>query len=241
MSKGYLIIAQGNYSGMADLLARSILSTQTVVKDVHIVTGLEGDVMLNRTKVYDLSPFDETVLLDADMLFLSDVSHWWQHLAKFPLLITDKVQNYRGERITESPYRKSFNNNNLPNCYSAFTYFQKDPVSKDFFDLLEDIIRNWYEYTVRYAPNNRQDWPSIDLAMAIALKILGLDAFTPLDYPTFTHMKSGCQGWTTYSEDWRKHLGCYISNGQLRLGNYRQSGILHYVNKNLTNELLRLF
>jgi hypothetical protein len=241
MSKGYVIVAQGNYVDMAELLSKSIKHTQSIVNDVHIIKDLSGDVMLNRTKVYELSPFDETVMLDADMIFLDDVSHWWNYLNKYPLLITNKVKTYRGEWVTKSPYRKTFVSNNLPNCYNAFTYFKKDPMVEEFFVLINNIVQNWDEWTLRYAPEDRQSWASIDLAMAIALKVLDYNAFTPLDYPTFTHMKSGCQGWSNYSEDWRKHLGCYVSNGQLRLGNYRQSGILHYVDKHLPNELLHLF
>jgi hypothetical protein len=241
MSKGYLILAQGRYVEMAELLAKSIKYTQTTVNDVHIISDLSGDVMLNRTKLYELSPFDETVILDADMIFLNDVSHWWDHFDKFSLLITDKVNTYRNETVKRSPYRKTFVSNDLPNCYSAFTYFKKGPVAEEFFALLKSIVENWQDWTVRYAPEDRQSWPSIDLAMAIAVKVLDIDAFSPLEFPTFTHMKSGCQGWASYSEDWRKHLGCYIVDGRLRLGNYNQSGILHYVDKNLSNELLHLF
>jgi hypothetical protein len=241
MSKGYVIFAQGNYLPIAELLAKSIRATQSTVKDVHIITATDGNVMLNRTQIYNLSPFDETVMLDADMIFLEDVSHWWEHLAKFPLVITNKVRTYQNEPVVYSPYRKTFVANNLSNCYCAFTYFKKDPQAEVFFKLLSHIINNWREWVDRYAPEYKQVWPSIDVAMGIAIKILGIDPFSPLDYPTFTHMKSGCQGWPEYSERWRDHLGCYISNGQLKLGSYTQTGILHYVDKELYNDLLRLF
>jgi len=242
MSRGYLIFAQGKYIEMAKLLSKSISKTQSNITNVTIITESYSDnVMLDRTKAYELSPYDETVLLDADMIFLDDVSHWWNHLSKFPLLITSKVKTYRDEWVMYSPYRKTFVSNDLPNCYSAFCYFKKDPQVAEFFKLLESIILNWDEWTMLYALEDRQQWPSIDLAMAIAVKILDLDVTNKLDYPTFTHMKSGCQGWGYYDEIWRKQLGIYISNDRLRLGNYLQSGILHYVDKEVSNELLRLF
>jgi hypothetical protein len=241
MSKGYLIFAQGDYVEMANLLSNSIRSTQSKVKNVCVITDGVGDVMLNRTQAYKLSPFDETVLLDADMIFLDDISHWWDHFEKFPLLITDKVKTYRGNWVTKSPYRKTFISNGLPNCYSAFCYFKKDPIAEDFFNLLGSIVTNWNEWTLRYAPEDRQDWPSIDVAMGIALKVLDYNAFSPLDYPTFTHMKSGCQGWDYFSEKWTNHLACYTANNNVRLGNHIQSGILHYVDKEFYHELLHLF
>lgn len=241
MTKGYVIFAQGNYLPMAELLAKSIKATQSIVNDVHIITETTGEVMLNRTQIYNLSPFDETVMLDADMVFLEDVSHWWDHLAKFPLVITNKVRTYRDELVVNSPYRKTFRANDLPDCYCAFTYFKKDPQAELFFNLLTHIVSNWNEWTNRYTPEHRQSWPSIDVAMAIAVKVLGIDPFSPLDYPTFTHMKSGCQRWTHYSERWRDHLGCYVTDGKLQLGSYTQGGILHYVDKELYNDLLCLF
>lgn len=240
MSKGYVIYAQGDFIPMAELLAKSIKATQTTVNDVHIITGT-GNVMSNRTDIYNLSPFDETVMLDADMVFLEDVSHWWDHLSKFPLVITNKVRTYRDEPVTSSPYRKTFTANDLPNCYCAFTYFKKCPEAETFFTMLKHIINNWREFTDRYTPKHKQSWPSIDVAMAIAVKILDIDPFSPLDYPTFTHMKSGCQDWPRYSERWRDHLGCYVTDNKVMLGSYPQSGILHYVDKELHNDLLRLF
>jgi hypothetical protein len=254
MSKGYVILAQDNYVDMAILLAKSIKTTQSTVNNVSLITDntcdsayfdhvipITGDnVMYNRTQIYNLSPYDETVMLDADMLFLSDVSHWWDHFSKYELLITNKVNTYRGDPVTSTAYRKTFVSNELANCYSAFTYFKKSTTAEEFFNLLSIIINDWDNWTMRYAPEDRQSWPSIDVAMGIAVKILDVAAFSPLDYPTFTHLKSGCQGWSNFSEDWRTHIGLYVSGNQLRLGNHIQSGILHYVDKKVLNELLHL-
>ena len=32
-----------------------------------------------RFKAYQLSPYDETIVLDVDMLLLEDISSWWNH------------------------------------------------------------------------------------------------------------------------------------------------------------------
>jgi hypothetical protein len=242
MTKGYLIFAKGSeYLKMATLLADSIRTSQSTIQDVTIISdSYTNNIMSDRAMAYELSPYDETVLLDADMIFLDDVSHWWNHLSRYPLVITNKVKNYRNDWVTTSPYRKTFIANNLPNCYSGFCYFKKGPVAEEFFTLVKEIIKNWEDWTIRFAPEDRQKWPSIDLAMAIASNVLDLDCFSQLEYPTFTHMKSGCQGWNYYNETWRAHLGLYVTDGRVRLGNYIQTGILHYVDKEVSNELLRL-
>jgi alpha-N-acetylglucosamine transferase len=257
-SKGYLVLAQGGYSSMAEILAESIRKTQTKISNISIITDEVIDSTLfdkviqipqddlakdngwkihNRVYFYDLSPYDETVILDADMLFLSDVSHWWNLFNFYDILITENVLTYRGEKVIDSPYRKTFNANNLPNCYSAFTYFKKCKKAKDFFDLLKIIISNWDDWTMRYAPEFRQKFPSIDLAMAISAKIMGIEEeiFSKFDYPTFTHMKTGCQNWkqALSHKNWSDIVSLSQSPQGIKIGGYLQQGILHYVEKDL--------
>ena len=231
MSKGYIIFAHGDrFIRMAQLLDCSIKSTQSI-NNVSIVE-CGPNVMLERTRAYELSPYDETVMLDADMLFLDNVDHWWNHLAKFPLLITNKVKTFRDEWLTDSPYRITFNSNNLPSCYSAFAYFSRNAQSEEFFKLLTDVVANWEHWSWQYTPVNRQPTPSIDIAMGIAVAHLGITPFTSLDYPTFTHMKPA---------NWRTIQTLDVHPGQVKIGNYIQTGILHYVDKGIVDELSRAF
>jgi len=265
MSRGYLVMAQGPYAKQAEHLAQSILSTQSNVRAISVITDsnidrtlfdhvipLEGEDLAkdaewkihNRVRFLELTPYDETVILDADMLFLSDVSHWWTYLGMHELLLTSHVRTYRNNLVINSPYRKTFQENNLPDVYSAFTYFRKTPMVQDFFELIKSIIQNWSTWSQIYTPEHKQPWPSIDVAMAMAVKILDIEntVTTTRPYPTFTHMKSGCQGWETYIEDWTELVHTHIGNHYLRIGGYRQSGILHYVKKDfVTDEIMSIF
>jgi hypothetical protein len=165
-------------------------------------------------------------------IFLDNIDHWWTHLARFPLLITNKVKTHRGERITDTPFRITFDSNDLPSCYSAFAYFKRDPMVEKFFKLLHEIVTNWETWSWKYTPINRQPTPSIDVAMGIAVAHMGLTPFTPLDYPTFTHMKP---------ESWRTAIPSEITDKQIKIGNYIQTGILHYVDKDMVDELSKAF
>ena len=270
MTKGYVIIAQNNskddYVSMASACAYSIQATQSKIKNVTLITDVVDAVphhykgafdkilpiqwfddayesewkIENRWKLYHLTPYDETVILDADMLFLSDVSHWWDYMSKnYDLLITDKVYTYRNELIVNSFYRKTFRENNLPNCYSAFTYFKKNEFSKEFWQLIELIVKNWKSYYNAFLKGNKPNHLSIDIAFALAVKILGIEneVFSSLDIPTFVHMKSGDQGWKSFTESWIDKAGVYMNNNcQLKIGNYQQSGIFHYTEKRFLNE-----
>lgn len=263
MTRGYLVMAQGEvYARQAEHLARSIRITQTGVKNISVITDQKIDSSLfdqvidltgedyalgstwkieNRVYFYDLTPYNETVILDADMLFLTDVGHWWEYLSNFDLLFTDKVLTYRKEWIKDSPYRKTFVSNKLPNLYSAYTYFKKSDLAEQFFKLVKNIVLNWDTWTKEFAPENRQKFPSIDLAMAIAVKLMGIENTTTskLDYPTFVHMKGGCQGWVKPVDDWTDALGAYKTLQGVKIGPYLQTGILHYVRKDFNDSILQ--
>lgn len=254
MSKGYLVMAQGKvYANQAEHLARSINRTQSSINKISVITDQEVDKSLfdqvivitddlavnthwkieNRVNFYNLTPYDETVILDADMLFLSDVSHWWSLFEKYDLLLTNKVLTYRGTELVDNYYRKAFVYNYLPNVYSAFTYFNKSKTTDTFFKLVRSIVLNWDKWTIQYAPVERQRFPSIDLAMSLAIKILDIEdeVTCNLQYPTFTHMKGKCQGWTDSVSDWSDVLGVYKTPNEIKLGPFPQTGILHYVKK----------
>ena len=268
MSKGFCLLAQNNsntnYIRQAYALA---LSLHLYNKDQKISLITNDDVptewqsvfdqiipipwddnandsdwkIQNRWKVYHASPYDETIVLEADMMFTSDITHWWKELAKRELFVVSNVITYRDEVVTNRFYRKTFDANELPNLYSALHYFKKGDTAKEFYNLLEIIVNNWALFYSKYAPNEYQKWCSIDVSMAIASKILGneKDITDPNSFITFTHMKPLVQGWYNKPEKWTKVTGKYFTEGKLFLGNYLQSRVLHYVEDEfLTDELL---
>lgn len=270
MSRGYVILAQNNdtddYIRMAYAAAMSIKLTQSKVSNVALITDIPDAVprhyfkvfdkvlpilwyddayksnwkIENRWKLYHLTPYDETVVLDADMLFLSDVSNWWEYLNKnHDLMITNKVFTYRNEPIINSYYRRTFIENSLPNTYSAFTYFKKNNKSEIFWKMVELIVKNWEDFYQKFIKNSRPKNLSIDVAFSLAIKILGIEdeVFSTIEYPTFIHMKSRDQGWDMCTDNWTNHAGVYLNDScQLKVGNYQQKGIFHYTEKDFLNE-----
>jgi hypothetical protein len=276
MNSGYLILSQNNnitdYLKLAYVNALSIKLTQKTINNVSLVTDVIDAVpehyqtvfdkiieipwyddalksewkIENRWKLYHASPYDETVVLDADMLFLSDVSHWWNYLKNHEMCFVNKVKTYRNTFVTDDLYyRKAILTNNLPNTYSAFLYFKKSDLSKDFWELTEHIVKNYTHYYNIFLKNEKTDRLSMDVVFSIAVYIMGIQdtVFSKFDYPTFVHMKSMIQDWKKTSHDWRNHVGAYINNNaQVKIGNYLQSGILHYTDKTLiTDEIMYVY
>ena len=95
----------------------------------------------NKWKYYYMTPYDETVILDTDMIFPTDVSHWWDIMSQRDVWATTKVRTYRGEVATDDYYREWFTKNKLPNVYTAFFYFKKSELASELFAMIEIIFQ----------------------------------------------------------------------------------------------------
>ncbi len=131
MSKGICLFAQNNkksdYYKQAVACAMSIKSFNPdeqvcLITDIKvqeqdqkyfdIVKDIPGDDLSinsewkieNRCKIYEASPFDETIVLDVDMLVLENLEHFWKSLQAYDLFYTSKVKTYRNEVVTDNSY-----------------------------------------------------------------------------------------------------------------------------------------
>jgi hypothetical protein len=263
-----------NYLRLAYALALSIKNTQTTVNNVSLVTdcspALIDDKVVsifdeimpipwidsasrsdwkieNKWKYYHMTPYDETVILDADMIFPADVSYWWDILAKQDIWITNKPITYRGEIITSVAYRPAFASNNLPNVYTAFMYFKKNERTAELFALVEIIFNNWERFFYEHLDEFRPRHLSGDVAYALAIKILGIedDCFGHItNMPTFVHMKSNVQNIDEQfiSDDWTINIPTYFrDDGGFKIGNYEQTLPFHYHIKHwLTDNMITI-
>ena len=262
MSNGVCVLAQNNsktdYVQQAYALALSILATAPntnisivtddaipdAYKDVfdQVISIPWGDLAKksdwkidNRWKIYHVTPYRNTLVFDADMLVLDNITPIWENID--PLIFTNTVTTYRNELITNRYYRKTFDSNNLPNIYTGMYKFSKCDEAHNFFKLLDVIMQNWKVFYQQYAPKNMQNWNSVDLSAAVALKILDSKINNDL---TFTHMKPQVQNWQHLQSKWTDVLPVDFGNNKLYIGGYKQSGILHHVEDEfLTADVLK--
>jgi hypothetical protein len=265
MKFGYLIIVAEHetidYVQLAYGLALSIKNTQRpgfdqvalVIGNKQKLQNIKSDWVFDHVIEWDqetfwdgrswmdqLSPFDNTVCLDADMLFLRDYSHWAEYfIENSELYIANKSFTYRGETVVDQHYRKTFIKNQLPNLYSFYTFFKKDSeLAKEFFDLGRDIIKNPVEFSNMFLSEYKPKILGTDEAFALAAKLLDItDVISyDLDFPRVVHMKPMIQNWPWPADAWSDHVGFYLNKkGQLKIGNYQQQDIVHYVEKDKMN------
>jgi hypothetical protein len=259
MKFGYLLITSKNesvdYNKLAYALALSIKNTQKegydqvclVTDDVQsaknftsswvfdqILEHQEHTGWSGRSYMEQLSPFDYTVCLDVDMLFLNDCSHWVEYfIENTDLFITDRAFTYRGEPVTSDYYRKTFTANNLPNLYSYYTFFKRDSDQvKEFFNLQREIYNNPTEFSNGFLNEFKPKVIGTDEAFALSAKLLELE-FPKLEFPNVVHMKGQVQNWPWPADEWTNHVGFYFNKTGLKIGNFQQKDLIHYVNKDI--------
>lgn len=271
MTKGFVVLAQNNneedYVKMAYALALSLKLSQKEDTPITLITNdsveenyckafdkvvpiLWDDAasksnwkIENRWKIYHASPYDETIVLDADMLVFKDLSAYWNTFSNYNIYFTSKVTDYRGNRVRSDYYRKAFTANGLPDIYTGLHYFKKSDDAKSFYEWLELITNNWELFYGKYVSEFYPGRPSMDVTAALAAKILGCEHLITnyrSDPVTFVHMKPMVQGWKTPTEFWRQAVGVYFDDKcRLKIGNYQQNDIFHYTEKEfLTDQMI---
>lgn len=267
MSQGFVVLAQNSenidYVRQAYYLALSIKKSQPTINNVSIVTNDQVpekyqhafDKILpipfqdhaknsqwkieNRWKVYHASPYDETIVLDSDMLILDNIEHLWTFANGRDLFFTSHVKDYKGQTITDTVHRKMFIENSLPNVYTGLFYFKKGTLSLLFFDLLRFITFNWQRTYFEVAPKSSQKFYSLDVSASIALMLMGIEdqVVNSNSCFTFTHLKPALQGWEVIPAKSVDNFLISTTSG-IWLNNFKQSGVLHYIDDEfLTSEV----
>jgi len=262
MSNGYLLFAidtdATDYTRLAYACALSIKITQPKLNSISIVTNnLEkfknkldifdhvieytGPLGMDcRSRAYELTPYEETVLLDSDMLFLNNMEVYWDYIKDRDLFITTTPQNYKREVFKYGPYRKFFEKYQLTDVYNAWTYFKKSPVADEFFNLVKDVTDNPKEFMNSFFTG--EDFKSFptDEAFALAIQILDLEELVTeslWDFPRITHMKPMVQGWQDYTMNWTDKIRFSLdSDAKVKLGMFQQTDLLHYVDKSIITD-----
>jgi hypothetical protein len=125
-------------------------------------------VNANRANVYELTPYDQTLLMDSDFLIFSDrLSSYWDVDADV-MIAKNMLDIYDQKRLG---YHDKYVSDTGVHLYWATTVmFKKTPYSKMFFELV-NVIRQNYQY---YADLFRFDTTQYrnDISFSVAKHIL---------------------------------------------------------------------
>jgi len=259
MSRGFLWFAQNNsntdYVELSITLAKSIKrwnrqNKVCVITDqrskfeneaVDIVKVLENDdseqheiKWANEHKAFDMTPFTHTVKLEADMLWTTNTDWWWYHLWQHDLVFSVDCLDYRNNVVKETPYRKLFYRNHLPNIYNGLMYFRRSKKAQQFYNTARDIVNNWVDVKRNMLINCHDEYPSTDVVFALAYRIMDPTSEGLIDYDwfKFIHHKPGVND-TMGAKDQNEYLFPNRSGDAVYIGETRVSRVWHYHDKEL--------
>jgi hypothetical protein len=242
MSKGFVIMAQGDvYVKCATTLEHSIKQVMPEANITIITTDMLpcGDLggYANDWQVYEASPYDETIKLEADMYIPRNIDYWWDVLSTQDVVVSTTIRNFKQEISNVRVYRRFIDDNKLPDVYNAITYFKKSDTAKQFFEIVKDVFQNWEEYKAILKCNPNEE-ASTDWVYAIACHIMGIEKTT---LPNFTdmsmvHMKQFVNGNPT--ENWTDTFIYECLPNQIRVQTVPQRYPFHYHIKNFSDKIL---
>jgi len=247
MTRGFVIMAQGDdYVKCATVLQASI---KRVMPNAHITIVTtemlpHGDQapdthwkLQNDWQVYEASPYDETIKLEADMYIPRNIDHWWDILSQQDVVVSSSIRNYRQEISDTRFYRRFIDDNNLPDAYNAITYFKKSDTAKQFFEIVKDVFENWDRYKSSLKCN-ATEVATTDWVYAIACHILGIEnTIMPVfKEMSMVHMKQYINGCPT--EDWTDTFVYECLPDHIRVQTIPQQYPFHYHIKNFSDKIL---
>ena len=245
MTKGFVIMAQDtatvSYTNCANALEKSIKRVMPNANVTIITTDMlpHGNLggYTKDWQVYEASPYDETIKLEADMYIPRNIDYWWDILSKKDVVVSSSIRNYKQELSDIRLYRRFIDDNNLPDAYNAITYFKKSDTANQFFDIVRNVFENWDEYK-KMLKCNPEELASTDWVYAIACHIVGVEKTM---MPTFTemsmiHMKQYING--TPTENWTDTFIYECLSNQIRIQTIPQQYPFHYHIKNFSDKIL---
>lgn len=240
-------MAQGNdYVKCAKALERSIKNVMPNANVTIITTEMlpYGDQAVdtdwklqNDWQVYEASPYEYTIKLEADMYLPKSIDYWWDVLKERDVVVSTTARNFKQEITPVRAYRRFIDDNKLPDTYNGLTYFKKSERAEQFFKVVRDIFENWDEYRA-ILKCNKDELATTDWVYALACHIIGVEHTTLPNFKDMSmiHMKQFING--TPSEDWRDVLVYEILPNTLRVNTIPQMYPFHYHLKDFCDIIL---
>jgi hypothetical protein len=260
MNKGFVVIAQNtdkvDYIQCAEMLALSLKNVMPnanislISDDIecskyfdYVIAFPYGDLakdsdwkLINDWQVYEASPYDYTIKLEADMYIPVNIDYWWDVLKEREVVISSTIRDYKNNISDNNFYRNFIYNNNLPNVYNAITYFKKGEFANKFFDTVRFCFENW-ESLKSILKCNVDEQATTDWVYAISCMLHGIENTTLPNFDAFSmiHMKQHIND--LICEDWTDELIYEINKNCLRLNTFPQLYPFHYHIKSFSNKI----
>lgn len=227
-----------NYAVVVDLHTNQQITEQhRKTFDQIIVTDINGPFEAECRAFY-LTPWKETVKLEADLLFTRSIDHWWTAFRLQDVCLSHGCKDYQQRPSYTRKYRRVFDDNYLPDVYNGLMYFRYSQTAKNFFDLAQGIQSNW-EAVKENLKGCDETYPSTDLLFALAANILGIErcSVPSLDFINFVHMKPAVNGYAE-TDSLDDVFLREFDRGMIRINGINQIHPVHYHEKDFITDTM---
>ena len=201
----------------------------------------------NFWQVIHCSPFEETIVLDYDVIFNKvDIGLLWSVFADYDLAFPRIAKTYRNINCNKHPLFEIEKLYNLPELYSSMVYFKRSsPIALEWFKLADPIFQNWREVYTAIFKDKKPTTFNKNVLVNTITSFLDIENQVSVDLNNFYDLDIHCQwlwhhdippNWTQMFNSW------YTADQQLIIENSSISGgIIHYKDEMfLTEEILNV-
>jgi len=190
------------------------------------------------------TPFDETIYLDYDTLFLNvDVDLLWEQFENYSIAMPALARTYRNTFVNKSTLFDIEANYQLPALYNQLIYFTNDDTALEWFKMADPVFQNWREvYNNTFNEIKPQSFDkNIICNLVTGFLDMSRDCSIVLNNFYDLHTRSQDLWNNEQSENWSEVLNSWYSdsNGLLIENSLIRSGIVHYRDEQfLTKEII---
>jgi hypothetical protein len=157
-------------SEVFDNIIETVRPQITNYRNLH--DGLKADTVpfinSTRSSAYDLTPYDQTLLIDSDFLIMTDnLNHYWD--TEHSILVSESMNDLVGNRVGVLDRWTSETGVQL--FWATTVMFTKNSTAETFFNLVEYVKENYNYYSdlFRFDPRQYRN----DISFSVALHIMG--------------------------------------------------------------------
>ena len=189
MTRGFITVATGDYYHyLAINMKNSYNYSQQKTFPFAIITDIRGagslskyfDVVIvidevnagyiNKLQIQELSPFDETIFIDADTLIVRDISDWWNAFEASGYDVTVwgwnvDINSPRAGKLISKKAAEKYHIDRYIGFNGGVYFFKKNDTAKHIFDRAKELLNSYIEDEQHLFNGNKGDEP----VMAVSL------------------------------------------------------------------------
>lgn len=188
-------------------------------------------------QLYDLTPFDETIKAESDLIYTANMKNWWSTLSQYDIAFSIGARDYSGNLSKIRKYRREFDEAFVPDVYTGLMFWKKTERAKNYFDLTRKIYQNWDSIQKKL---NTRDPCSNDFVFGLAAKMFP-DATNHIDFFNLVHMKPAINR-IEENEKWFQVLSYNVEPPEVTIEGHKQNYPVHYFEKDwITDEIIEKY